>query len=180
MIAHILASARYARVLRLLDLERKLILNGPLAGLKALVERREAALAEILETETELPEAFIVALKARAERNGRLLLASLAGVKRRRRPGRANPRRPRPAPHLLAPPGPRSRSVPAASPATSAPDDARGARLRRPRRRACLESSARAELRPPGGRIPGPSWRLGAGEGIRTLDPNLGKVMLYP
>ena len=81
MIAHILATARYARVLRLLDLERKLILNGPLAGLKALVERREAALAEILETETELPEAFIVALKARAERNGRLLLASLAGVK---------------------------------------------------------------------------------------------------
>jgi len=81
MIAHILASARYARVLRLLDLERKLILNGPLAGLKALVERREAALAEILETETELPEAFIVALKSRAERNGRLLLASLAGVK---------------------------------------------------------------------------------------------------
>lgn len=81
MIAHILATARYARVLRLLDLERKLILNGPLAGLKALVERREAALAEILETETDLPEAFIVALKARAERNGRLLLASLAGVK---------------------------------------------------------------------------------------------------
>jgi len=81
MIAHILATARYARVLRLLDLERKLILNGPLAGLKALVERREAALAEILETETELPEAFLVALKARAERNGRLLLASLAGVR---------------------------------------------------------------------------------------------------
>ena len=81
MIAHILATARYARVLRLLDLERKLILNGPLAGLKAIVERREAALTEILETETELPEAFIVALKSRAERNGRLLLASLAGVK---------------------------------------------------------------------------------------------------
>ena len=44
-------------------------------------ERREAALVEILETESELPEAFIAALKARAERNGRLLLASLAGVK---------------------------------------------------------------------------------------------------
>jgi len=81
MIAHILATARYARVLRLLDLERKLILNGPLAGLGALVERREAALNEILEIETDLPEAFILALKARAERNGRLLLASLAGVK---------------------------------------------------------------------------------------------------
>jgi hypothetical protein len=81
MIAHILASARYARVLRLLDLERKLILNGPLAGLKELVDRREAALAEILENESELPEAFLVALNARAERNGRLLHASLAGVK---------------------------------------------------------------------------------------------------
>ena len=81
MIAHIIASARYARVLRLLDLERKLILNGPLAGLKGLVDRREAAVAEILENESDLPEAFLVALKARAERNGRLLLASLAGVK---------------------------------------------------------------------------------------------------
>jgi hypothetical protein len=81
MIAQILTSARYARILRLLDLERKLILNGPLAGLKALVERREAAVAELLETESELPEAFLVALKARAERNSRLILASLAGVR---------------------------------------------------------------------------------------------------
>jgi hypothetical protein len=80
MIASILTSARYARVLRLLDLERKVILNGPLSGLKALVDRREAAMAEIL-AGTELPEAFLVALKARAERNGRLILASLAGVK---------------------------------------------------------------------------------------------------
>ena len=81
MISHILTSARYARILRLLDLERKLILNGPLSGLKALVERREAAIAEVLESETDLPEAFLVALKARAERNSRLILASLAGVR---------------------------------------------------------------------------------------------------
>jgi hypothetical protein len=81
MIAQILTSARYARVLRLLDLERKVILNGPLSGLKALVERREAAMAEILAAETELPEAFLVALKAKAERNSRLILASLAGVR---------------------------------------------------------------------------------------------------
>ena len=81
MIAQILTSARYARILRLLDLERKLILNGPLVGLKALVERREAAVAEVLATETDLPEAFLVALKARAERNSRLILASLAGVR---------------------------------------------------------------------------------------------------
>ena len=81
MISHILTSARYARILRLLDLERKLILSGPLSGLKALVERREAAIAEVLESETDLPEAFLVALKARAERNSRLILASLAGVR---------------------------------------------------------------------------------------------------
>jgi hypothetical protein len=81
MIAHILTSARYARILRLLDLERKLILNGPLSGLKALVERREAAVAEILENESDVPEAFLVAVKARAERNSRLILASLAGVR---------------------------------------------------------------------------------------------------
>ena len=24
------------------------------------------------------------------------------------------------------------------------------------------------------------SWKIGAGEGIRTLDPDLGKVVLYP
>jgi hypothetical protein len=81
MIANMFASARYARVLRLLDLERRLILNGPLAGLKALVEQREAAVAEILANETDLPEAFLAALKARAERNSRLLLASLAGAR---------------------------------------------------------------------------------------------------
>ena len=81
MIAHILTSARYARILRLLDLERKLILNGPLSGLRALVDRRETAVAELLESETDLPEAFLVALKARAERNSRLILASLAGVR---------------------------------------------------------------------------------------------------
>jgi hypothetical protein len=81
MIAHILASARYARVLRLLDLERRMILSGPLAGLAAVVDRREAALAEIVATEVDLPEAFLVAVRARAERNSRLLVASLAGAK---------------------------------------------------------------------------------------------------
>lgn len=81
MIASILSSARYARVLRLLDLERRLIINGPLAGLQPLVERREAAMEEILGSESDLPEAFLTALKSRAERNSRLILASLAGVK---------------------------------------------------------------------------------------------------
>ncbi|HRO10975.1 hypothetical protein [Amaricoccus sp.] len=81
MIAHILTSARYARILRLLDLERKVILNGPLSNLCTLVERREAAVAELLEGEAGVPEDFLTALKDRAERNSRLLLASLAGVR---------------------------------------------------------------------------------------------------
>ena len=81
MIGNMFASARYARVLRLLDLERRMILNGPLAGLKALVDQRETAVTDILTNETDLPEAFLMALKARAERNSRLLLASLAGVR---------------------------------------------------------------------------------------------------
>jgi hypothetical protein len=81
MITQMLAATRYARILRLLDLERKVILNGPLASLQAIVGRRETAMAEILAAEKDLPEAFLVALKARAERNSRLILASLAGVK---------------------------------------------------------------------------------------------------
>jgi hypothetical protein len=30
------------------------------------------------------------------------------------------------------------------------------------------------------GRITTEDWKFGAGEGIRTLDPDLGKVVLYP
>lgn len=81
MIAQFLTSSRCARILRLLDLERTVILNGPLASLRTLVDRRERALAEILAAGKELPPDFVATLKARAERNSRLLLASLAGVK---------------------------------------------------------------------------------------------------
>ena len=82
MIGHILTSARYARILRLLDLERKLILNGPLqrpegagrpprgGGRRAARDRRPTC-----------PRPSSSALKARAERNSRLILASLAGVR---------------------------------------------------------------------------------------------------
>lgn len=81
MIAEILGTGRFERILKMLDLERKLILNGPLAELKPLVERRETALDELLSGGAEMPEAFLQALKAKAERNSRLILASLAGVK---------------------------------------------------------------------------------------------------
>lgn len=81
MIASLVSSARLERVLRLLDQERKVLLNGPLTELPALVERREALLAELVADERGVPEAFLAAVKARAERNGRLILASIAGVK---------------------------------------------------------------------------------------------------
>lgn len=73
--------SRYDRILQLLDLERSVILNGPLAGLKELVERREVVLAEILAQDTDAPEEFLAAVKIKAERNSRLILASLAGIK---------------------------------------------------------------------------------------------------
>lgn len=81
MIGAMLSSARYERVLRLLDQERRVILNGPLSELGALVAKREALLGELIEQENDLPQAFLAAIKARAERNSRLILASIAGVK---------------------------------------------------------------------------------------------------
>ncbi len=81
MIASMLNSARLERVLRLLDQERRVLLSGPLAELKPLVDRREALLAELLAEERTLPEAFLSAVQARAERNGRLMQAAIAGVK---------------------------------------------------------------------------------------------------
>ena len=81
MIAHILTSARYARILRLLDLERKVILNGPLSASARSSTAARPRSTEVLDSESEVPEAFLAALKARAERNSRLILASLAGVR---------------------------------------------------------------------------------------------------
>jgi hypothetical protein len=81
MIAQFLTSTRCSRILRLLDLERKVILNGPLSSLRTLVDRRERAIADILSVQKDLPVEFVTTLKAKAERNSRLLLASLAGVK---------------------------------------------------------------------------------------------------
>ncbi len=81
MIASMLTSSRFERVLRLLDQERKLILDGPLSELGAIVARREVLLGELLDQERDLPEAFLAAVKARAERNSRLILASIAGAR---------------------------------------------------------------------------------------------------
>lgn len=81
MMSSFLASARHARLLRLLDLERKVLLNGPLSALRPLVERREAALAEIAAADQPPPAAFLAALKTKAERNARLIAASLVGLR---------------------------------------------------------------------------------------------------
>lgn len=81
MISEALASTRYSMVLKMLDEERQLLLSGPLDKLEALVKRREAAMTELLGSGVSLPEAFIMALKARAERNGRLIRASMEGVR---------------------------------------------------------------------------------------------------
>lgn len=72
---------RFDKVLRLLDDERQLILNGPLSALPAVVEKRETMLTEILAGEAEPPESFVAALQSRAERNSRLLMASIAGLR---------------------------------------------------------------------------------------------------
>jgi flagellar biosynthesis/type III secretory pathway chaperone len=81
MIGSLMPSTRYDRVLRLLDRERKVLLDGPLGELAALVERREALVAELVAEERALPAAFLAAVKARAERNGRLIRAAIEGVR---------------------------------------------------------------------------------------------------
>jgi hypothetical protein len=74
-------STREEQALALLDRERDILLNGPLTALEALVVKREALLTEILAEVEPAPEGFLAILKTKAERNGRLLLASLAGLR---------------------------------------------------------------------------------------------------
>lgn len=81
MIPSFRAASRHDRVLRLLDQERRILLEGPLADLPRLGAQREALLAEILAEPDDLPEGFVSALRAKAERNRLLILASLEGVK---------------------------------------------------------------------------------------------------
>jgi hypothetical protein len=81
MIGRLLRSGRHERILKLLDQEREIILNGPLSELKALVDRREAAINDMMAEGGSAPEAFLTALEAKAKRNARLIEASLAGVR---------------------------------------------------------------------------------------------------
>ncbi len=81
MIGRLLRSGRHERILKLLDREREIILNGPLSELTALVEKRETAIREVLSEGATAPEPFLTALKAKAERNARLIQSSLSGVR---------------------------------------------------------------------------------------------------
>lgn len=72
---------RQQQALDLLDQERTILLNGPLNALEALVTKRESLLTEIMAEPKQNPDGFLQILKSKAERNGRLLLASLAGLR---------------------------------------------------------------------------------------------------
>jgi hypothetical protein len=72
--------SRHDRALNLLDREREVLLAGPTGDLASVVAAREALVSELLDSTVPPPEGFLVALRSRAERNSRLLLASLAGL----------------------------------------------------------------------------------------------------
>jgi hypothetical protein len=75
------AGRREDKALHLLDRERAVLLRGPIGELEALVARREAVMAEILADTRPPSAAFVEALRVKAERNSRLLLASIAGLR---------------------------------------------------------------------------------------------------
>lgn len=74
-------TARQRKALDLLDREREAILAGPIAALEVLVQKRETLVQAILADAAPPSEAFLTALKAKAERNSRLLLAAMAGLR---------------------------------------------------------------------------------------------------
>lgn len=80
-VRHAGSKARRDQALDLLDRERDILLNGPLNALEALVVKREALLTEILAEPEREPAGFLRTLRSKAERNGRLLVASLAGLR---------------------------------------------------------------------------------------------------
>lgn len=85
MFGRFFGASRRARILKLLDQERHLILNGPLADLQPLVARREKAIAELDASAADLPKDFLVALREGATRNQSLLAASLEGARSARK-----------------------------------------------------------------------------------------------
>lgn len=74
-------TVRQEQTLDILDRERDVLLKGPLGQLASLVEKRETLLVKVLADTETLSESFLRTLHTKAERNGRLILASLAGFR---------------------------------------------------------------------------------------------------
>jgi hypothetical protein len=72
---------RHEEALRLLDQERDALTEGDVGGLATIVAAREALVSELLAATVPPPRSFLSALRMRAERNSRLLLASMAGLR---------------------------------------------------------------------------------------------------
>lgn len=84
MFGRLFGSSRRSRILKILDEERQILLEGPLSRLEPLVARREKAIGELAASGASLPKDFLVALREKVERNQSLLAASLDGVRNAR------------------------------------------------------------------------------------------------
>lgn len=73
-------SSRRSRILKILDEERQILLEGPLSRLEPLVARREKAITELTASGASLPKEFLVALREKVAHNQSLLAASLDGI----------------------------------------------------------------------------------------------------
>jgi len=71
---------RIRAILKLLTEERKLILKGPLADLNRIAVRRDKLVEDLVNGKTLLTEADIKVIRHEANRNQRLLEASLSGM----------------------------------------------------------------------------------------------------
>lgn len=81
MIDSLMAKKRVRQIRDLLLEERQKILKGPLPDLTALIEKREALVAKLSEGIDALSQNDIESIKVEADRNQRLLQASLNGVR---------------------------------------------------------------------------------------------------
>ena len=81
MIDTILARKRVRSILAILNEERQVILNGPLSNLVELTEKREKLLDSLIEVKDALSEVDLAPIREEANKNQRLLDASMSGVK---------------------------------------------------------------------------------------------------
>ena len=81
MFGRFFGSSRRSRILKILDEERQILLEGPLSRLEPLVARREKAMSELAASGASLPKDFLVTVREKVERNQSLLAASLDGIR---------------------------------------------------------------------------------------------------